>query len=167
MAHGASAPLDWYHPRHVLICQNAEPARYTHYCLNNTNILGPARDTHVVGVSALIRPGALMQNRTVSGGKTQWSPTTSSSRIGTTKWPASKALGSVDRLSSKIGITKWPASRASGASSLEDDLFVTFSLLYVLALMVVLPGAAVCKSQAPQMKVGLATYGAVGYYSIS
>ena len=60
MAHGASALLDWRHPHHVLICQNAEPARYTHYCSNNTNILGPARDTHVVGVSALIRPGALM-----------------------------------------------------------------------------------------------------------
>ena len=70
-------------------------------------------------------------------------------------------------MSSKIGITKWPASRASGASSLEDDLFVTFSLLYVLVLMVVLPGAAVCKSQAPQMKVRLATYGAVGCCSIS
>ena len=70
-------------------------------------------------------------------------------------------------MSLRIGITKWPASRAPGASSLEDDLFATFPLPCGLVLMVVLPGAAVCKSQAPQMKVRLATCGAVGYFSIS
>ena len=58
-------------------------------------------------------------------------------------------------------IMEWPCrpfaqslSPPEGSNTeLEDDLFVAFSLLYVLVLMVVLSGAAVCKSQAPQMNV--------------